>query len=88
MPGVWKNKDMKTTIKVGSNGLRLDVHNGRDPHLELRRGRLRPALRLDSDDLVHLAGLLTVASGGDLAELVATDAVLNGRTIDCQRDGS
>lgn len=77
---------MKQTIQVGHNGLRLDIHDGRDPHLSLRRRRPGPAVRIDADDLPHLVGLLTVASGAGLGELVTTDAVLSGRTIDCQRD--
>jgi len=71
------------TIHVGSNGLKLSVH---EDHLTIRNG-WRPGIRIDKTDLVHLAGLLTVASGGGLGELVATDKVLSGRDIDRQRDG-
>jgi hypothetical protein len=73
----------KTTIRVGHNGLRLDVHSD---HVALRNG-WRPGIRINPGDLPHLLGLLTVASGGGLRELVATDEVLSGRTIDGQRDG-
>lgn len=72
----------RTSIRVGQNELRLDVHNGRDPHLALRQGRLRPSVRIDKADLVHLCGLLTLASGG-LTELTQAIEVLS---IDRQRD--
>ena len=66
------------TIKVGSNGLRLEVHHGgSDPHLALRQGRLRPAVRIDKADLVHLRGLLTIADGAGLEHLVTTHEVLS-----------
>ena len=63
------------TIHVGSNGLKLSVH---EDHLTIRNG-WRPGVRIDTADLVHLTGLLTVAAGAGLGELVATNEVLNGR---------
>ena len=63
---------MKQTISVGKNGLKLSIH---EDHVVLHSG-WRPGVRIDSEDLVHLTGLLTLASA-NLDELVAPHEVLN-----------
>jgi len=73
---------MKQTIRVGHNGLKLSVH---EDHLTLKDGWR--GVRINSEDLTHLCGLLTLASGG-LRELTQAIEVLSGGIIDHQRDGS